>query len=135
MVAVGVGLGGVFVVDLNRLDIHVERSLGVVGGATSPLNSTFAIGGVTTSPDTNANGHRGLGVTRTALSIGVVQGTNDIAVDGPGGGLLLPRHLVGVVNILGSSDGRVSSTVIGRSVALAEVVGLNSASIATQSFL
>jgi hypothetical protein len=135
VVAVGVRVGRVGVGDLHRLDVHGEGSLGVVGLATSPLNGALAVVGVTTSPDTDAHTHGGLGVASTALGIGVVESANGGAVNGPDGLVLLPVHRVGVEGVLGVRHTGPSGAVIGGSVTLAEVVGLDLGSVAAKSLL
>jgi hypothetical protein len=122
-------------VNLDVLDVHGEGSSRVVGLTTGPLNRALAVGGVTTSPDTDADVHGGLGEARTALSIGVVQSTDSSTVNVPGNVILLPVHLVGVELTLGVGHTRPSVTVIGRGIALTEVVGLNSTSVTTKSLL
>lgn len=121
--------------NLDILDVHGERSSRVVGLTTGPLNGALSVGGVTTSPDTDADVHGGLGETSTALSIVVVQGTDSSTVNVPGDVVLLPVHLVGVEFTLRVGHSGPGITVIGRGIALAEVVGLNSASVAAKSLL
>lgn len=135
VVGVGVRLGGVGVDNLDVLDVHAEGSSRVVGLATGPLNGALAVGGVTASPDTDADIHGGLGEASAALGIVVVQGADDVAVDGPLDGLLLPVHLISVEFTLGVGHGGPGITVIGRGITLAEVVGLNCARVAAKSLL
>lgn len=135
MVREGVGLGGVIVLDGHTLNPHGERSLGVVDGTTSPVNSTLAIVGVTTSPDANADIHRSLGEAGTTLSIGFVESTDFLVVDQPDNLSWGPLDGVSVENILGSSDVGPSVTVIGGGITLSEVVGLNLGVVATECFL
>jgi len=132
---VRVGLGGVVVLDSHALDEHGERSLRVVGLATSPVNGTLAVARVTTSPDTNADIHGGLGEAGAALSIGIVESADIVAVDRPDDVVLGPLHGVGVENIVRGSDSGPSVTVIGGSVTLSKVVGLNLGVVSTKSFL
>lgn len=135
VVAVGVALGGVGVDNVDALDVHGVGSTGVVSHTASPLDGTLAVAGITTSPDTDANAHGGLGVAGSALRIGVVQGADHIAIHGPGGGILLPRDRVGVPGVLGVRHSGPSSAVISGGVTLAEVVSLNLGGVTTESFL
>lgn len=135
VVAVGVRVGRVGVGNLHRLDVHGEGSLSVVGLTASPLDGALAVGGVTTSPDTDAHTHGGLGVASPALSIGVVESTDGGAVDGPDGRVLLPVHRVGVESRLGVGYGGPSVAVVGGSITLAKVVGLNLGGVSTESLL
>lgn len=135
VVAVGVALGGVGVDNVDALDVHGVGSTGVVSHTASPLDGTLAVAGITTSPDTDANAHGGLGVAGSALRIGVGQGADHIAIHGPGGGILLPRDRVGVPGVLGVRHSGPSSAVISGGVTLAEVVSLNLGGVTTESFL
>lgn len=135
MIRVGVGIGGVIVLDGHTLDPHGERSLGVVDFTTSPVNSTLTIAGVATSPDTNADIHRSLGEAGTTLSIGFVESTDFLVVDQPDDVLWGPLDGVSVEDILRSSDVGPSVTVISGGITLSEVVGLNLGVVATKCFL
>lgn len=109
--------------------------MAVVGLAAGPLDGALAVGWVTAGPDTNADAHGGLRVASAALSISVLQGTDGVAVNVPGGGILLPGDLVGVPSVLGVGDTGPGVAVVAGSVTLAEVVGLNGRRVAAQSLL
>lgn len=130
-----VGIGGRVVGDLDRLDVHGERSLAVVGSTTSPLDGTLAVARVTTSPDTQTQTHGGLRETRAALSVSVLDSTESLAVNDPADGILGPVDGVGVEVVLRGVDVLPGLTVVGGSVTLAEVVGLDLVRVASNTFL
>ena len=131
----GVGLGRVGVLDLDALDVHAEGSGIVVGLSTGPVDGSLAVAGVTTGPDTDAKVHGGLREARAALSIGIVESADDVAVDGPDEGLLGPVDGVLVESILRSGNCGPSVTVVSSGVTLSKVVGLNLAVVATKALL
>ena len=102
--------------------------------ATSPFDGALTVGRITTSPDTNANVHRSLGEARTTLGILVVQSADLIAVNEPLDVVLLPLNLVGVEFTLDVVHSGPGVTVIGGSIALTEVVGLNGGVVPTKGF-
>ena len=113
-------LPGVLVSDLNTLDSHSERRLRVVGQASGPLNDTLLIVAVTTSPDPDAHSGGGLREVLSANSIGVLEGADGLAVDGPGEGIASPVKGVGV-DLLGVGNSTLNHTVICGSIALGKV--------------
>lgn len=133
VVAVGVGLGRIGVGDLDGLDVHGERTLGVVCDTAGPLDGALGLAGVTTSPDTDSQGHGSL--REVIASSRSLESADIVAINGPGDGVLRPVDGVGVDGGLGRVDIGVGGTVVRGSVALAEVVGLDGAGLATKGFL
>lgn len=118
----------------DTLVVSVEGSLGEVGVTTSPLNGTFGAVLSTGNPCTELDLHRSLGEGLTTLGIGSLESSDNLVVDEPvniGGS---PLDGVLVVRAERVVDGVVSTTVVGSSIALAEVVGLNLGVIATNPF-
>jgi hypothetical protein len=132
VVAVGVRRTGVGVGDLDRLQVHGERSSAVIGLATSPLNGTRSVGWVTTSPDTDTETHGSL--REVVASLGSSQGTNNASVNQPLDAVPLPVDSVGVESRLGGADTDIGSTVVATSVAFAEVVGFDLSGVTAESF-
>lgn len=113
------------VLDLDALVEAVEGALAVVGDTAGPLNG--ALGGVlaTGNPGAELDLHGGLGEGAAALLAVVLESADDSTVDDPvelGRG---PLDGVGVELVLGVSDGRETTAVVGLGATLAEVVGLN----------
>lgn len=131
VVTVRVGRARVGVGDLDRLQVHGERSSRVVGLTTSPFNGSRGVAWVTTSPDTNTKTHRGL--REVVASLGSSQGANNASVNQPLDAVPLPVDSVGVESRLGSADTDIGSTVVATSVAFAEVVGFDLGGIAAES--
>lgn len=131
VVAVGVGRARVGVGDLDRLQVHGERSGRVVGLTASPLNSTRGVGWITASPDTDTKTHRSL--REVVASLSSSQGANNASVNQPLDAVPLPVDSVGVERCLGSADTDVGSTVVATSVAFAEVVGFDLGGVAAES--
>jgi hypothetical protein len=135
VVGVGVGRGGVGVLDANRLDVHGVRSRGVVGQATGPFDSTLGVAGVAACPGAESQAHRSLREPSATLSVVVFKGTHDRAVDRPGNGLRGPVDSVGVESALGIGKGRKGASVICGGIAFTEVVELNLGGITANYFL
>lgn len=79
--------------------------------------------------------HRGLGEASATLGILVVESADNGTINQPVDGFLGPLDGVGVERVLGRADVNPSLTVIGRGIALSEVVGLNGVILSTQCFL
>lgn len=69
------------------------------------------------------------------MGIIVVESADIIAVDRPDNVILGPLDGVSVESVVGSGNSGPSVTVIGGSITLSEVVGLNLVVVATKSFL
>lgn len=110
---------------MDRLDVHSEGSLAVVGRATSPFDGTFTVGRVAASPDANPQIHGRLRVSGAALGLLVRNFSDLLAINQEGDRVLLPVDGVGVHGVDGSVDGRIRLAVVGGGVTLAEVVGLD----------
>jgi hypothetical protein len=111
--------------NLDRVDAHAERCLGVIGLSASPLNRALIVRGVTTSPDTDADSGGGLREVLSAVGIAVVEGADGRIVNQPGEGLGSPVKRIGVELGHSVADCRRNHAVVGRGVALAEVVHLD----------
>lgn len=135
MVRVLVGLGRVIVLDVHAPDVHGEGALGVVGQTASPLDGTLGVGRITASPDTDSKVHRGLGEPGSALGFVIGKGPDILAINRPCDMILFPFDSVGVEDVLGGLNGMPGRTVVGRGVALAEVVGLDFVVSGTKSLL
>lgn len=116
---VGVVLDGHFLVVANG------RALGEVGQATSPLDGTLGSLRVTGDPGTKLELAGSLRESGSALGVGVLELTNQVAINDPVNVVLRPLEGVGVSGGLRVADGREAATVEGRVVTLAEVVGLD----------
>lgn len=127
LVAVRVRLGArVGIDDLDALDDHlVVVVVAEVGEATGPLDGSLGRGGGSSDPAADLDLHGSLRVAGSALGLGVGEGADDGAVDGPDELLGGPVELVGVELGLGVRDGVESTAVKSAVVALAEVVGLD----------
>lgn len=81
LIAIDVLSTGGVVLNHERLDLHAEGALRVVGGSTSPRDGTCRVGGVTTAPCTEFDLHGGLGV----LVVGVrrLESADSLAIDLP----------------------------------------------------
>lgn len=122
----GRGIGTSVVDNGDALVVSEERSLGEIGVATGPLDGALRSILAASNPGSKLDLHRGLGETSSAtLGVGSVQGTDDVVVDQPGDTLRSPLNRVGVERSKRVGDGVESTTVVGGSVALAEVVGLS----------
>lgn len=114
---------------MDRLDAHAEWNICIVGWTASPVYSSLAVAWVTSGPDTETDTHRGLWVARTTLSITIVECAYIDTVNDPFEGLWRPVDSVCVVGRLRSSNTVVGSSIVGGSVSLPEVVGLDLCSI------
>lgn len=122
----GGGIGTSVVDNGDALVVSEERSLGEIGVATGPLDGALRSILAASNPGSKLDLHRGLGKTSSAtLGVGSGQGTDDVVVDQPGDTLRSPLNRVGVERSKRVGDGVESTTVVGGSVALAEVVGLS----------
>lgn len=81
------------------------------------------------------NVHRGLGEASATLGILIVESADIGTINQPVDGILGPLDGVGVERVLGVADVDPSLTVIGRGIALSEVVGLNGVLLSTQCLL
>lgn len=117
--------------DSESLVVSNEGSLAEVGSATSPFSSTLRRVGATTAPSSELDLHGSLGESSAALSIGVLQLTNLVAIDVPANVVLGPVEGVGVVVVLGVRDRVVSTTVVGRGISLSEVITLHLSLVAS----
>lgn len=79
--------------------------------------------------------HRGLGEAIATLGILVVESADIGTINQPVDGVLGPLDGVGVERVMGRADADPLLTVIGRGIALSEVVGLNGVILSAQSFL
>lgn len=109
-----------------------EGSLAEVGLATSPLDGTLRSIGTTSNPSTKLDLHGGLGESSASLSIGILQLANLIVIDKPADVVLSPVDRVLVDVVLGVGNIVVGTTVIGGSITLAEVVGLDLSLVTTK---
>jgi hypothetical protein len=117
-------LAGAVVLDVDAVDDHGERSLGVVGLAAGPCNHARFVRRVTTGPDTDADRARSLRVVLTTIGIAAVESADGLAVDDPGQSITGPVEGVGVKG-LGVGDITLKHAVVGSGVALSEVVHLD----------
>ena len=117
--------------DTNRLDCHGERGLAVVCHTARPFNCPVRKARVTTSPDTQAQGHRGLWEIFAPVRVGVHQCADYVAVDVPIQLLSRPVESVIVECVLWCLNWIVDRAVIARRVSLAEIVRLYIAVVPT----
>lgn len=116
----------------NGLVVSIIRTLAEVGVTTGPLDG--ALGGVlaASNPGTNLDLHGGLGEAASALSILVVESTDDSTVNDPVNLLGGPLDGVGVELSDGVSNGVEGTAIVGGGVTLAEVVGLDLGVVTTE---
>lgn len=117
-------LAGRKVVHANLFDDHGVRSLIVVDHTSCPIDGTLGVFRVTSGPDTESNVTRGLREVLPIQSVFSVQSTDQLLVNipldlllGPVGGVVV-EFGVGIGNVV------VPTTVVGRVVSFAVVVGL-----------
>lgn len=121
--------------DLDGLVVGVVRGTAAAaegGVATGPRDGTRGLGRRTAVPGAELDLHGRLGESGAILGSSVGQGAHDGAVNRPDHGLGRPVHSVGVEGGLGVGDRGETATVVGRGVALAEVVGLDLGGIAAE---
>lgn len=138
-VAIAVAAGAAVVLNGDILDVHGEWGFAGINLSTGPLASTCSlwVGGIETSnPVTHLDLHWGLREVLASKSdrITVVEGSDEVIVDGPFDELRGPLDGVGVPGADGVSDCVSGRAIIGRGVALSEEVALNMAIVGTQPF-
>lgn len=122
----GGGIGTGVVDNGDALVVAQEGSLGEIGVATGPLDGALRSVLAAGDPGSELDLHGRLGETiGAALGVGSGQGADNVVVDQPGDTGRSPLHGVGVERSQRVVDGVESTTVVGGSVALAEVVGLS----------
>lgn len=135
-VGIDIVLRGGVIDDLNRLDIHRERCLGVISLAASPVDSALDFARVTSCPDTNSHTHRCLWEASASFRISIVDCPNNGAINRPGQFLLRPNPGVFMEHFLrGRHRLPGPSIVIFTSVTFAEVICLEFVGRTTQCFL
>ena len=135
LIRVVVVLSWVVVDDLDRLQVHDEGTVIVVGLTTGPFNRSCGVVRITASPDANADGHRGLRVVLATDSIRIFQSTYNGSITNPLGLARRPVDSISVVGFFGAGDVHSGRTIVGGRVAFAEVVGLDFVVICTNLFL
>lgn len=73
----------VVVDDIDRLNIHGERTFGVISLAAGPLDRALGVIWVAAGPDTDADAHGGLGVVCAIDGVGVLERAHDLAIYEP----------------------------------------------------
>lgn len=120
------------VLDGDGLVVGEERSAAEVGVTTSPLDGSIGSILATCNPGTKFDLHGSLGESSTILGIGIVQGADQATIDVPFDVVLGPVNGISVELLLRVADGVVGSTVVGGSITLAEVVGLDLGCVTTE---
>lgn len=117
--------------DVLKSNVKVT-GVGDIGGVpvdltTSPVDGTLGVGSQSTGPDGDLDEGGSLGVVvglgGSVEGILLVEDTADLAVDGPGDGVLSPVNLVGVEVLVGVREGNVSGLCVVQGL-LPVVVGL-----------
>lgn len=118
-------LGRGIVDNPHRLDIHGERRLGVIRLTTGPLDRALCVIRVAAGPDPDPRTHGRLWVVCAGDGVGVVQGSDEVAVDVPLRALGCPADAVGVECLGGRGYGDGCGAVVAGCVAFTEVVCLD----------
>lgn len=135
MVRVRIGRGRVVVDDLDRFDVHGERSLAEISLTTGPFDGTFTVAGVATGPDANLDAHGRLREVGTTDSIGILESPYGVAIDIPNDGSGGPDDRISVDRSLGAVHIDKGGSVVSACVTLAKVVSLNLSGITPKRFL
>jgi len=130
-----VAAGGVVVGDLDSADQHVKGALGQVNETTSPFDSALRPAGLAADPVAQTEIHWGLGEVLSAVGSIERKSAHRSAIDEPSDALWLPVNTVGVPCRLRGCDIVECTTVVGRGVALAEVVALSTSLVVADPFL
>lgn len=110
---------GILINNLNLLEHHRKRPVGVLRRAASPLNRALVVCAVAAGPDADADVHGRLGVVFPRERVGVVEGADGDVVDVPGCVRRGPGDCVVVAGGLGCGGGGPGGAVVGGCVAFA----------------